>query len=190
MKHWFTISMLTLLVCLLSAPSLQAQYLPRAHYIGASATIVTEPVGWGVQYEYGYDENIGLGLVIRYWGQKPGKDFTSTYTATLDREAFAPMFQVRYHFLPREIMDPFAGVRLGYTVYTETLTTEGIYTGTKPPAKAESGLTMSVIGGMRYFASDKISIEGILEYFLMNDEGYFEYQTSTAVTIGVNFTLN
>ncbi len=190
MNYRFTISMLTLLVCLLSAPSLHAQYTPRAHYIGASATVVTEPVGWGVHYEYGYDENIGLGLVIRYWGQEPAVANLSTGTATLDRQTFAPMFQARYHFLPKEMMDPFAGLRLGYSIYTETWTTEGIVTLPKPVDRAASGISMSIIGGMRYFASEKISLEGILEYFLVNDEFYFEDATSTAVTFGINFTLN
>ncbi len=190
MKHWFTISMLTLLVCLLSAPSVHAQYLARAHYIGLSATVVTEPVGWGVQYEYGYDENIGLGLIIRYWGQEPVKAFLQTGTATLDRDTFAPMFQARYHFMPKEVMDPFAGLRLGYSIYTETWTTEGIVTLPKPADRAASGISMSIIGGMRYFATEKISLEGILEYFLYNDEFYFTEETSTAITFGVNFTLN
>jgi opacity protein-like surface antigen len=190
MKHRFTISTLTLLVCLLAAPSIQAQYQAGAHYIGATATIVTEPVGWGVQYEMGYDEHIGLGILVRYWGQEPAKAYTQTGTATLERQTFAPMFQARYHFLPKEMIDPFAGLRIGYSIYTETWTTEGIVTLPKPANRAESGISMSLIGGMRYFVSDKISLEGILEYFVVNDEMYFRDPTQTAITFGVNFTLN
>jgi len=190
MKHCFTISMLTLFVYLFSTPASHAQYTAGAHYIGLCATVVTEPLGWGVQYEYGYDENIGLGLIIRYWGQEPAKAYESTGTGTLDRETFAPMFQARYHFLPKDLFDPYAGIRLGYSIYTETWSTEGIVTRPKPEDRASSGISMSIIGGMRYFASQKISIEACLEYFLANDDYYFSNNSTTAVTLGLNFTLD
>ncbi|HOJ04392.1 MAG TPA: outer membrane beta-barrel protein [Bacteroidota bacterium] len=189
MKHWCTISMLTLLVCLLSTGTVHAQYMPKAHYIGVSATVVTDPIGWGAQYEYGYDENIGLGLIFRYWGQEPAKAHLQTGSATLDRDTFAPMVQARYHFLPKDQTDPYAGVRLGYSIYTETWKTEGIVTLPKPTDRAESGISLSIIGGMRYFMTNNLSLEACLEYFLANDEFYFENESSTAVSFGVNFTL-
>ncbi|MDT8324798.1 MAG: outer membrane beta-barrel protein, partial [Bacteroidota bacterium] len=189
MKRWFTLSMLTLLAVILTSTTGLAQYKAGNNYIGVNATVVTEPVGWGLTYEYGYDENIGLGLTARYWSPETTETGESTWTGTLERETFMFLAQALYHALPKSQFDPYGGVRLGYAYYAETWTTEGVAARTAPPEKAESGITMSIVGGMRYFFSPQISAEAALEYFLMHDDGYFVNRASTGMLLGVNFTL-
>ena len=190
MKRWFTLSLLTLSVFLLMSATGTAQYRMGAHYIGANATVVTEPVGWGLNYDYGFDENISLGFVVRYWAPEEGKHYESTGTGTLQRSTIMPMVQAAYHFLPKTQFDPYGGARIGYGIYNETWTTDGIVTRTKPDERAESGVSMSIMGGFRYFVSPKISLDGVLEYFLVNDTDYFENQSDTGMMFSVNFTLD
>lgn len=190
MKRWFTLSLLTLIAIIFAGATSHAQYRMGAHYIGANATVVTEPVGWGLNYEYGFDENIGLGLVVRYWAPKEGKHYESTGTGTLQRSAIMPLVQAAYHFLPQAQFDAYAGLRIGYSIYTESWEISGIVTRIKPPERAESGVTMSMMGGFRYFVSPKISLDGTLEYFIVNDEDYFDNQATSALMFSVNFTLD
>lgn len=190
MKRWFTLSLLTFMVLILSSATSYSQYKMGAHYIGANATVVTEPVGWGLNYEYGFDENIGLGVVVRYWSPKEGKHYESTGTGTLQRSAIMTLVQAAYHFLPKAQFDPYGGLRVGYSIYTENWSTDGIVTRTKPVERAESGVTMSLMGGFRYFVSPKISIDGTLEYFMVNDIDYFDNQADTGLMFSVNFTLD
>ncbi len=190
MKRWFTLSLLTLLAFILASATSNAQYKMGAHYIGVNATIVTEPIGWGVNYEFGFDENIGLGVVVRYFGREEGKHYESTGTGTLQRSTIMPLLQAAYHFLPKARFDAYGGVRLGYSIYTEDWQTEGIVTRTKPTPAAESDVTMSIMGGFRYYVSPKISIDGTLEYFLVNDQDYFDNQADSGMMFSVNFSLD
>ncbi|MBR9977209.1 MAG: outer membrane beta-barrel protein [Bacteroidetes bacterium] len=190
MKRCLTLSLLTLFVFIITGATGLAQYKMGAHYIGANATVVTEPVGWGINYEFGFDERIGLGLVIRYWAPEEGKHYESTGTGTLQRSTIMTQFQAAYHFLPQARFDPYGGLRLGYSIYDENWQTSGIVSRTKPAARAESGITMSIMGGFRYFVSPKISIDGTLEHFVVNDDNYFENQSASALMFSVNFTLD
>jgi opacity protein-like surface antigen len=190
MKRWFTLSLLTLIAFILAGATSHAQYKMGAHYIGANATVVTEPVGWGINYEFGFDENIGLGVVVRYWALDEGKHYESTGTGTLQRSVIMPMVQAAFHFLPKAQFDPYGGLRVGYSIYDEEWQTSGIVTRTKPDERAESGITMSLMGGFRYFITSKISIDGTLEYFAVCDEDYFDNQSTTGMMFSVNFTLD
>jgi opacity protein-like surface antigen len=190
MKRWFTLSLLTLMVLILSSATSYSQYKLGSHYIGVNATVVTEPVGWGLNYEYGFDENIGLGFLVRYWAPEERKHYESTGTGTLQRTTIMPMVQAAYHFLPKAQFDPYGGIRLGYGIYTETWSTEGIVTRTKPVERAESGVSMSIMGGFRYFVTPKISLDGTLEYFLVNDTDYYDNLADTGLMLSVNFTLD
>jgi opacity protein-like surface antigen len=192
MKRWFTLSMLTLLAVMFTSTTGFAQFKAGNHYIGVNATVVTEPVGWGVNYEFGYEENLGLGLIVRYWSPEDTPYYESTGTGNLKRETFMTMFQAAYHPLTNAVYDPYGGVRVGYAYYNETWTTEGIVVGITgtPTPKAESNISMSIIGGIRYFVANNISIEGALEYFLFNDEKYFRNESDTALMFALNFTLH
>ncbi|MFZ1728536.1 MAG: outer membrane beta-barrel protein [Bacteroidota bacterium] len=190
MKRWFTLSLLTLITLIFASTTTQAQYHMGAHYIGLNATVVTEPVGWGLNYEFGFDENIGLGLVVRYFSRAEGKHYESTGTGTLQRSTIMPLVQAAYHFLPKAQFDAYGGARLGYSIYSESWKTSGIVTRTKPVEAAESAVTMSIMGGFRYFVSPKISLDGTIEYFLVNDDKYFDNQATSALMFSVNFTLD
>jgi opacity protein-like surface antigen len=191
MKRWFTLSLLTLIAIIFTSATSHAQYRMGAHYIGVNATVVTEPVGWGINYEFGFDENIGLGLVIRYWGFERGPFPIGSQTfATKKRTVIMPLVQASYHFLPKERFDAYGGVRVGYSIFDETVTTEGFAPYSNQAPIPENGITMSMMGGFRYFVSSKISIDGTLEYFLMNDEDYFDNQATSALMFSVNFTLD
>lgn len=189
MKRWFTLSMLTLLAVILTSATGYAQYKAGNNYIGVNATVVTNPVGWGVTYEHGFDDNIGLGVIGRYWSPEVTKTGASTWTGELKRETFMVLVQALYHALPKAQFDPYGGVRLGYAYYTETWTTTGVAPRSAPPEKAESDIALSVVGGMRYFFTPKLSMEAGLEYFLYIDDGYFVDRGTTGMVIGVNFTL-
>jgi len=190
MKRWFTLFMLTLLAVILTTSTGYAQYKPGTHTIGVNATAVTEPVGWGVNYELGYDENLGLGLIVRYWSPEDRKAYESRGEATISRETYMIQLQAAYHALPTSSWDPYAGVRVGYAYYDETFTTSGIVVGiTEPEPIAESGISMSLVGGMRYYVSKQLSLGAALEYFLVNDEDYFYNQSSTGMIFDLSFTL-
>lgn len=191
MKRWFTLLPLFLIGFVLMQSTGVAQYRVGSHTLGVNATIITEPVGWGVNYEFGFDEHIGLGAVIRYWGSERGPFPIGSQTyVTIQRSVIMSMFQANYHFLPRERFDAYGGVRLGYTVFDETAEVEGFSPYTKPKDLPESGISMSLLGGFRYFVSPKISIDGTVEYFLVNDDTYFDNDASTGLMFSVNFTLD
>ncbi len=190
MKRWFTLSLLTLFAFILAGSTSNAQYKMGAHYIGVNATVVTEPVGWGINYEFGFDENIGLGLVVRYWSLREGKLYISTGTGTLKRSIIMPTVQAAFHFLPKAQFDPYGGIRVGYSIYDESWETAGNVYDNPPDERAESGITMSLMGGFRYFVTPKISIDGTLEYFAVHDEDYFDNQATTGMMFSVNFTLD
>ncbi|MCB2204986.1 porin family protein [bacterium] len=191
MKRWFTLSLLTLLAVILMSATGYAQYKAGNNYIGVNATTLTEPVGWGVVYEHGYDDNIGLGIIARYFAEEDKDLAEQSWSATLGRETFMVQLQALYHGLSGAQFDPYAGARLGYSYFNQTweLGENSVINREAPPDRAESGITMSVVGGMRYFFSPQLSMEATLEYFLYNDEDYFANRANTGMVIGVNFTL-
>ncbi|MBR9976408.1 MAG: outer membrane beta-barrel protein [Bacteroidetes bacterium] len=192
MKRYFTLLPFIAVGMLLLGASSTAQYRVGSHTLGINATVVTEPVGWGVNYEFGFDEHIGLGGVIRYWGSERGPFPIGSQTrVVINRSVIMSMFQASYHFLPKERFDPYGGLRLGYTVFDETAEIiEGFSPYTEPKELPESGISMSLMTGFRYFLSPKISIDGTLEYFLVNDEAYFDNDSDTGLMFSVNFTLD
>jgi opacity protein-like surface antigen len=190
MKRWLPLFMLTILAVILASSTGYSQYRPGTHTIGVNATVVTEPVGWGVNYEFGYDDNLGLGLIVRYWSPEDRKAYESTGEASIERETYMAQLQAVYHALPTSAWDPYGGIRLGYSYYGETFTTTGIVVGiTQPEAKAESGITLSLVAGMRYYVSEQLSVGAALEYFLFNDENYFENESTTGMMFDLSFTL-
>ncbi|GEM_PF-1441715 len=190
MKRWFTIFMLTLLAVILTSTTGYAQYKPGTHTIGVNATAVTDPVGWGVNYEYGYDENLGLGMLVRYWSPEERKAYESTGEASITRATYMVQLQALYHALPTSAWDPHAGVRVGYSYYDEEFSTSGIVVGiSEPEPKAESNISLSIVGGMRYYLSEQLSLGAALEYFLFNDENYFDNESTTGVVFDLSFTL-
>lgn len=192
MKRWFTLSMLTLLAVIFMSTTGVAQYKAGNHYIGVNATVVTEPVGWGVNYEFGYEKNLGIGAVVRYFSPEDVPYYESTGTGNLKRETYMILAQALYHPLSNAMYDPYGGLRVGYSYYSETWTTEGIVVGIsgEPTPKAESGISMSIVGGLRYFVTNNISLEGALEYFLVNDQNYFRNESDTGLMFAVSFTLD
>lgn len=190
MKRWFTLSLLTLFALILTSTTGLAQFKAGNHYIGANATVLVDPVGWGLGYEYGYDENLGLGVLVRYFGQEDINTGDQTYKATLGRETYMAQAQALYHAFPKAQFDPYGGLRLGYSYYNEKWeVTEGVVDRAAPVEKAASGITLSLAVGMRYFFSPQLSLDAALEYFLYNDEDYFKEPANTGMVIGVNFTL-
>jgi len=190
MKRWLPLFMLTMLAVILTSSTGYSQYRPGTHTIGLNATVVTEPVGWGMNYELGYDESLGLGLIVRYWSPETRKAYESRGEASIDRETYMIQMQAVYHALPASAWDPYGGIRLGYSYYTETFTTSGIVVGiTQPEPIAESGITLSIVAGMRYYVSEQLSLGAALEYFLFNDDKYFKNESTTGLMFDLSFTL-
>jgi hypothetical protein len=189
MKYRYLIPLFAaLLICLVSS-RMQAQYQKGEKFVGANVSFLTDPYGYGLEFEYGYDDEIGLGFSVRYFGQPEQKRPSGNSTATITRYLVAPQLQAMYHLMPKETVDPYAGVRLGYAVYTEAFTTDDPVLNPAPEKKATSGLLFSLAGGMRYFFSPRISVNTSLELFLLYDKNYFVNQSNVTLSLGVDFTL-
>ena len=195
MNSRYLLSVAILLAFFLTATNAQAQFKKGAHYIGVGATVLTDPIGYGVVYENGFDENIGLGLSVRYWGRKKltGMDNNANGSYSLERSAILPMIQGNYHvkIIQDQVLDAFGGARLGYAFSTQTWTETGVVTGVQEPEKVANSVQFSILGGARYFFSPKFSVEADFEYFLSDLVDYQEKTTGSnfGISLGVNFTI-
>lgn len=157
----------------------QAQFAKGKSFLGPNLTLATDPIGLGVDYEYGLNENVGLGGMVRYWGRSVDYAWgSSTWSVIM------PQFQAAYHFMPGEQFDPYAGARLGFAIYSSSHTSD--IPGYTWSDSNSGGLYLSLSGGARYFFSPKISANGSIEIRAAGDD-YFG--SSLGLVLGVDFTL-
>ena len=173
MKSIFSVSMIVLLAFVLNTSASQAQFRHGGNWLGPALTLATDPIGFGVQFEHGINQNVGIGGIIRYWG----KSYSSAgYDASWS--IVMPQVQGAYHFMPGDQLDPYAGGRLGWAVYS--------FESDFVSASDDGGLFLTAYGGVRYFFSPKIAGNGQLEFRVAGDD-YFG--GSIQLTVGVDFTL-
>jgi hypothetical protein len=179
MKKFATGLLLFGLIFALTSSKSQAQYYEMGkHYIGANLTFITDPIGFGVDYEYGLTENISIGGILRYWGKSEEiPEWKVTNTLVM------PQIQGLYHFTPKQNVDPYAGARLGYGIYSSKREGQFIsHTNTD-----DSGLFLTLVGGSRYYFTPKISGNANIEFKLAGSDDYFE--DSFFITVGIGLVL-
>ncbi len=148
----------------------EAQFKNRGVYLGPNLTLQS-PVGFGGDIEFAVSPNFGLGGIVRYWNiSSPGWSLS----------IIIPQVQAAYHFMPGNELDPYIGARLGYAVVSISYES-GYSTGA-----ASSTTYLTGCGGLRYFFSPKVSINGSVE-FLLGTNAYFS--SGLGLVAGIDFTL-
>ncbi len=165
-----TLAAFLLLTCVSTG---SAQFRHGGSWLGPVLTLATDPIGFGVSYEHGISQNVGIGGIVRYWG----KSYTSA-GYEYSWSVIMPQFQGAYHFLPGDQVDPFAGGRLGWAIYS--------WDGDFGTASDSGGLFLTAYGGLRYFFSPSISGNGTLEFRVAGTD-YFG--SAIQLSIGVDFTI-
>lgn len=173
MKTVIKVTFLAAVAVLLCTSTGKAQFREGGNWLGPVLTLATDPVGFGAQYEYGVNENIGIGGIVRYWGKS-----ASTAGYSWSWSIVMPQLQAAYHFMPGDQLDPYAGGRLGWAVYS--------YESDFLSASDDGGLFLTAYGGLRYFFNPNIAGNGQLE-FRVAGEDYFG--GSLQLTVGVDFVL-
>ncbi|MCB2204987.1 porin family protein [bacterium] len=173
MKNVFRTALIAVIAMVFFAQSSDAQFRHRGNWLGPVLTVATDPIGFGVQYEHGVSENVGIGGIIRYWGKSYG-DFRGDFSWSI----IMPQFQAAYHFMPGDQLDPYAGGRLGWAIYD--------IEPDNPFLDTSSGLFLTVQGGLRYFFNPKIAVNGNLEFKIAGTD-YFN--SGIGLTVGADFTL-
>lgn len=181
MKSVLNVALLAAVVLVLCTSTGQAQFRHGGNWLGPVLTLATDPIGFGLQYEYGISENIGIGGIIRYWGRS--EDF---YYGEVSWSTVIPQFQAAYHFMPGDRLDPYAGGRLGYAIYSSSVDYHPPYSGMDWSDSASGDLFLTAYGGLRYFFSPGIAGNAQLEFRVAGTD-YFN--SSIQLSIGVDFTL-
>jgi hypothetical protein len=181
MKSVLHVTLLAAVAFVLCTSTSDAQYRKGGNWLGPVLTLATDPIGFGVQYEYGLTPNIGLGGIIRYWGRS--YDF---FYGTSTVSIIIPQLQAAYHFMPGDQLDPYAGGRLGYAIYSSSIDYKAPYSGNDYTNSGSGDLFLTAYGGLRYFFNPKISGNGQLEFRVAGDD-YFD--SSIQLSIGVDFTI-
>ncbi len=166
-----------LLACALANPA-QAQFHNKGVYLGPNLTLATTPTGFGADIEFGVSPNIGIGGMVRYWGQSE-----TYYGYSWSWSVIIPQLTGSYHFMPDNQLDPYLGARLGYGIYsysTNVPTVSG-YTG----YYGKSDVYLTGAAGLRYFFTPRISANGSIEFHLAG----YDFVGGTGIVIGVDFTL-
>ena len=173
MKVLLQTAVLAALLLVVSTSIGSAQFRHGGSWLGPVLTLATDPIGFGVQYEHGISPNVGIGGIIRYWGKSvTSGGFDASWSIIM------PQFQGAYHFTPGDQLDPYAGGRLGWAIYS--------YDSDFGSASDSGGLFLTAYGGLRYFFSPKISGNGQLEFRVAGDD-YFN--SSIQLSVGVDFTI-
>ncbi|MDX9758974.1 MAG: outer membrane beta-barrel protein [Bacteroidota bacterium] len=181
MKTILGATLIVALAFVLNTNGSQAQFRHGGNYLGPVLTLATNPIGFGVQYEHGISDNIGIGGVIRYWGES--EDFVY---GTVSWSTIIPQFQAAYHFMPGDQLDPYAGGRLGYAIYSSSIDYDPPYSGNDWSDSDSGDLFLTAYGGLRYFFNPSIAINGQLEFRVAGTD-YFG--SSIQLSVGVDFTL-
>ncbi len=181
MKAWITTILLVGTLALLTS-SVQAQGFRKGeHLLGVAVTVATDPVGFGVNYEYGVTPEVGIGGLLRYWGKS-----VSTFGGELNWSVIMPQAQVFYHFMPKNEVDPYVGGRLGYAIYSTSWDAKGDSFLNPAPKTESGGLFLTGVGGVRYFFSPKVAANASLEFRIAGTD-YFD--SGIGLIIGVDFVL-
>ena len=173
MKLFVKATLLTVALSFLFTVNSDAQFRHRGNWLGPALTLATDPIGFGVNFEHGVSDNVGIGGIIRYWGKSYeyiGYDVSWT--------VIMPQFQAAYHFTPGEQLDPYAGGRLGWSIFS--------WDDDRLSEPYSSGLFLTAYGGLRYFFSPKVAGNGNLEFRVAGDDFF---GSSLQLTVGVDFTL-
>ena len=156
-----------------------AQFDNHKMFLGPVVVLATDPVGFGAELEVGVSDNVGVGGMIRYWG----KSFSSS-AYDWKWSIIMPQVVGYYHFMPRQQLDPYAGARLGYAIYSSSVTDHGF--GYAFSDGSAGGMFLNAAGGLRYFFNHSISVNGSLEFRIAGTD-YFG--GSLGFILGLDFTL-
>lgn len=89
-----------------------AQYTEGSKILGASVGLFNGGVAPGLQFHYGLNKDIDLGVAAQYWSY--GEDF---YGSNLDYSAISVVGMANYHFKVGDgKFDPSLGLGIGYVV--------------------------------------------------------------------------
>jgi hypothetical protein len=180
MKVFVKVTLLTVALSFLFTVNSDAQFRHRGNWLGPVLTLATDPIGFGANFEHGISKNVGIGGIIRYWGDSEETAFYDISATTI-----IPQAQAAYHFMPGEQLDPYAGGRLGYAINSVSVDSKSAF-GPDYDDSGTSGLFLTAYGGLRYFFSPKVAANGSLE-FRVAGEDYFD--GALQLSVGVDFTL-
>lgn len=172
MKTFVKAAFLTLALSLLVTAKSDAQFRNHGMWLGPVLTL-TDPIGFGAQLEYGVSDNVGIGGILRYYSKSYsyiGYDVSWT--------VIMPQFQAAYHFMPGDQLDPYAGGRLGWAIFS--------WDNDRVSEPYSSGLFLTAYGGLRYFFTPKVAGNGSLEFRVAGDEFM---SSALQISLGVDFTL-
>jgi Outer membrane protein beta-barrel domain len=168
------------LVVMLAPTQTSAQFHKSGQWIGAHLVLATDPIGFGANYEYAIEENMGIGGILRYWGGG-----FSSGGIDVDWTVIMPQAIFNYHFQPREKVDPYVGARLGFAIYNSTWTSADRQLEHYSDSQS-GGLFLTAAGGARYFFTPQISGHAAIE-FRVAGEDYFD--SAIILHLGADFTL-
>lgn len=181
MKTVVKVFLLAAVVFVMCSATSDAQFRHRGNWLGPVLTLATDPIGFGVNFEHGITENIGIGGIIRYWGQTEESFYADVTASTI-----IPQAQVAYHFMPGDQLDPYAGGRLGYAIRSVSIDYKPPYDNYDVNVSDTGDLFLTAYGGLRYFFNSKIAVNGSLEFRIAGTD-YFD--SSLQLSIGADFTL-
>ena len=159
----------------LAALSIQsfAQFKEGAFWLGASAglTVYESSLAYSLTGEYAITDNIGAGVQVLYGGYSKefGTSIPGVTLPTLDNTLFGGLLFGTYHFFPKEQLDPYGKIGLGYFNWSTS------FSGTTSPGIAidgeESGLAFLVQAGARYHFNESISANAAFGYPILANLG-------------------
>jgi hypothetical protein len=170
----------------------QGMYVSKGTlYIGPSVgfSFLGSAPEFGANCEYGIRENVGVGVLVRYW--KYSEDFIFSSPAGTEAESFNYSYSFSYsnilvagmadyHFkIDVERLDPFVGVIVGYDRQSAT------WGGAEAVPEdlrhvSEGGFVGTAFGAVRYFLRDNLALVARFGY------GSFSYGT---LEVGVDLRL-
>lgn len=183
MKRLLFPILLALVVCMAAQPQINAQYRLGGQWGGLALTVGAGPLGFGAQYENGFDHNISLGGMVRYWGWS--YEFSSGIE--LDITVIHPEFFANYHFQPGEQFDPYIGASIGFMLYSSSYTSPDRLVETFSD-NDDSEFTLGFHGGTRYFFNREFSGRAELEIYPVGPD-YRDFNTTIMIRLGADYTF-
>lgn len=148
MKKALSIAVLLLLFSVSFVFSQDKEFYEKTQIISPILGVNSYAVPFGVNFEYGMTENIGIGGTAMYWSWGSTRWRNSLINLSAD---------AAYHFTSLEVekLDLFAGGGLGISIYSYSW--KSGYGDISGGGSGSSGLFLEPFVGARYFFSPKIS---------------------------------
>lgn len=157
MKKIFTLVIVLSLVFGMSLMAGKKEFKKGASFITGELGISSFGTPFGLSYEMGLKENIGVGASVMFqsWGYDLGMfgDFNQTL--------ITPSVFALYHFNKIKVkkLDVSAGASIGFSIYSSDYMDEVL----------SGGLFVSLIANVRYYITDKLAINIKETFALLGD---------------------